>query len=109
MGGEGQPQTQAAIFTGYAWRNKTIQQAVADPRWLLGRTWGENSSNLKVEKSLADKVSDELNNRGHDWKSVDDNNEMMGHAGAILDTAEKLDAATDPRSDGRAIVASANQ
>lgn len=108
MGGEGQPQTQAVIFTGYAWRNKKIQQAIADPRWLLGRTWGEDSSNLKVEKSLADKVSDELNSRGHDWKSVDDNNEMMGHAGAILDTAEKLDAATDPRSDGLAIVTSAN-
>lgn len=109
MGGEGQPQTQAAIFTGYAWRNKTIHQAVADPRWLLGRTWGEVSSNLKVEKSLAEKVGDELNSLNHDWNSVDDNNEMMGHAGAILDTAEKLDAATDPRSDGRAIVASVVQ
>ena len=104
MGGEGQPQTQAVIFSGYAWRNKSIEQAIADPRWLLGRTWGEDSSNLKVEKNLADQVCDELNNRGHDWYCVDDNNEMMGHAGAILETSTKLDAATDPRSDGRAIV-----
>jgi len=105
MGGEGQPQTQAAIFTGYAWRDKSIEQAVADPRWLLGRTWGEDSTNLKVEKALADQVSDELNARGHDWQSVDNNNEMMGHAGAILDASNTLEAATDPRSDGRAIVA----
>lgn len=109
MGGEGQPQTQAAIFTGIAWRNKSVQQAIADPRWLLGRTWGETSSNLKVENSLANHVSETLNERGHDWKSVDDNNEMMGHAGAILDTSEKLEAASDPRSDGSAIVTYADE
>lgn len=104
MGGEGQPQTQAVIFSGYAWRNKSIEQAIADPRWLLGRTWGEDSSNLKVEKNLADQVCDELNSRGHDWHCVDNNNEMMGHAGAIVDASNMLEAATDPRSDGQAIV-----
>ncbi|TYK66633.1 gamma-glutamyltransferase family protein [Colwellia echini] len=105
MGGEGQPQTQAAIFTGYVWRNKTIQQAVADPRWLLGRTWGDSSNNLKIEQSLANSIGGNLTARSHDWVSVPDNNEMMGHAGAILDSTDTLEAATDPRSDGHAIVA----
>ncbi len=106
MGGEGQPQTQAAVFAGYAWRNKSITQAVSDPRWLLGRTWGDTSTNLKIERSLALQIKDELNQRGHDWVSVENNNEMMGHAGAILDTPTTLEAATDPRSDGRATVSS---
>lgn len=104
MGGEGQPQTQAAIFSNVAWRNKNIEQAIAEPRWLLGRTWGDSSSNLKVEKTLANKISNQLNTRQHDWQTVDDNNEMMGHAGAILDSQNSLEAATDPRSNGQALV-----
>ncbi|MEL0640760.1 gamma-glutamyltransferase [Pseudoalteromonas aliena] len=107
MGGEGQPQTQAVVFSGYAWRNKTIEQAISDPRWLLGRTWGDTSTNLKVEQSLVIQLEHELNQRDHDWVSVDNNNEMMGHAGAILDAPTGLEAATDPRSDGRAIVTTA--
>lgn len=103
MGGEGQPQTQAKVFSDYSWRGKTISEAVAAPRWLLGRTWGDTSTNLKVEKTLADKLSDDLNRLKHDWQSVDDCNEMMGHAGAILDHSDKLAAASDPRSDGAAM------
>src|SRR6185437_5576053 len=41
MGGEGQPQTQAAIFTRYVLHGQELQPAVSAPRWLLGRTWGE--------------------------------------------------------------------
>lgn len=117
MGGEGQPQTQAAIFTNYAWRNINLNQAIAKGRWLLGRTWGDTSTNLKVEASLANQIKSELDTLGHDWQSVSDNNEMMGHAGAIADypiihpseqqNQHKLTiAATDPRSDGSALVKS---
>lgn len=38
MGGEGQPQTQAALFTRYARYGVALQQAITAPRWLLGRT-----------------------------------------------------------------------
>jgi gamma-glutamyltranspeptidase/glutathione hydrolase len=106
MGGEGQPQTQAAVFTNYVWRNKSINDAISAPRWLLGRTWGDTSTNLKIEQRLANTITNDLNQRGHDWVSVADNNEMMGHAGAILDTPTSLEAATDPRSDGLATVTS---
>lgn len=104
MGGEGQPQTQAKVFSDYTWRNKSIVDAVASPRWLLGRTWGDTSTDLKVEKQLADKLGFELDRLRHKWQSVPDNNEMMGHAGAILDAGAGLEAASDPRSDGQAIV-----
>ncbi|HMA51764.1 MAG TPA: gamma-glutamyltransferase family protein, partial [Magnetospirillaceae bacterium] len=38
MGGDGQPQTQAAVFSRHAVFGQTLQQAVSGPRWLLGRT-----------------------------------------------------------------------
>ena len=40
MGGDGQPQTQAALFTRHVLFGQTAQEAVTAPRWLLGRTWG---------------------------------------------------------------------
>ncbi|PLL91381.1 gamma-glutamyltransferase, partial [Klebsiella michiganensis] len=39
MGGDGQPQTQAAIFTRYVLQNAPLQESITRPRWLLGRTW----------------------------------------------------------------------
>lgn len=41
MGGDGQPQTQAAIFTRYVLQNAPLQESITRPRWLLGRTWGK--------------------------------------------------------------------
>lgn len=40
MGGEGQPQTQSAVFTRAAQFGQDLQAAVTAPRWLLGKTWG---------------------------------------------------------------------
>ncbi|MFX7731809.1 gamma-glutamyltransferase, partial [Acinetobacter baumannii] len=37
MGGEGQPQTQAAVFTRHVLFGQNLQAAVSAPRWLLGR------------------------------------------------------------------------
>ena len=49
MGGDGQPQTQSAVFTRYALFGMNPQAAVSAPRWLLGRTWGQVSDTLKLE------------------------------------------------------------
>ena len=103
MGGEGQPQTQAALLSRYLFRNCDLEQAIAEGRWLLGKTWGDESHNLKVEADLADKIAGELIAKGHDIAVVDARNELMGHAGAVvLDVEGDTQAATDPRSDGRA-------
>src|SRR5690606_1920177 len=58
MGGEGQPQTQAAVFTRHAMFGQDLQAAVSAPRWLLGRTWGEDSTNLKIESRVDARVVD---------------------------------------------------
>lgn len=100
MGGEGQPQTQAAIFTRYA-GGVDLAAAIARPRWLLGRTWGEQSTTLKLEDGFAADVYAGLAAAGHDVERVGGPTATMGHAGAIVRHADgRLEGATDPRSDG---------
>lgn len=102
MGGEGQPQTQAVLLSRFFWQGYTLERSIADGRWLLGRTWGDDSNDLKVEADLAERIGDELTARGHLWQIVPALNESMGHAGAIFDDQQTLTVATDPRSDGKA-------
>lgn len=104
MGGEGQPQTQACLYSRYLYQNQTLEQAIANPRWLLGRTWGDDTNQLRLEKQLYDSMGDALGLRGHNLTSVANNNELMGHAGAIVLTESgNAIAASDPRSDGLGI------
>jgi gamma-glutamyltranspeptidase/glutathione hydrolase len=101
MGGEGQPQTQAAIFSRYALFKQPPQQAVTAPRWLLGRTWGEDSVSLKIESRVDPAVVESLRQAGHAIEMVPAFTSQMGHAGMIARRADGfLEGATDPRSDG---------
>lgn len=104
MGGEGQPQTQAAIVTRIVDFGMSPQEAVTAPRWLYGRTWGAASNDVKLEGRIPAAVVEELSRRGHPVRAVDDYTDVMGHAGAILIHPENgvLQGATDPRSDGLA-------
>ncbi len=56
MGGEGQPQTQAALLTRILHRGLGPQAAVEAPRWLFGRTWGEETKALRLEARFAPEV-----------------------------------------------------
>lgn len=106
MGGEGQPQTQAAVFSRYVYRQQALPKAIAESRWLLGRTWGDNSHNLKIEEDITQDVVRELVAKGHEVATVGACNELMGHAGAIvLRPDNSVASATDPRSDGKAFAA----
>ena len=107
MGGEGQPQTQAAIFTRYALYGQDLQDAVTAPRWLLGRTWGEESTSLKLEGRFDPALVQALRDAGHAVDVLAPFTSVMGHAGALVRHADgSLDGASDPRSDGAALVAS---
>lgn len=108
MGGEGQPQTQAAIIWRYLVQKTSLEQAIAAPRWLLGKTWGKAEDNLKLGESLFKRVGEKLRARGHDLVNAPDMAEFFGHAGAIHIKSEQSLAASDPRSDGKAIVVSNN-
>ncbi|VWX46674.1 gamma-glutamyltransferase family protein [Novosphingobium sp. 9U] len=101
MGGEGQPQTQAALFTRYARFGIDLQEAISAPRWLLGRTWGEQSTTLKLEDGFNEALYAQLAQAGHDVERVGPLTATMGHAGAIVRlSGGGFQGATDPRSDG---------
>jgi len=103
MGGEGQPQTQAALFSRYARFGVDLQQAISAPRWLLGRTWGEQSTTLKIEDGFAPDLYERLAAAGHDVERVGALTATMGHAGAVVRLADgSFQGASDPRSDGEA-------
>ena len=104
MGGEGQPQTQAAIVTRIVDFGMTPQEAIDAPRWLFGRTWGKASNDLKMEGRIPDEVLQELLRRGHPVNKVDAYTDTMGHAGAILinQATHVYQGGTDPRGDGLA-------
>ena len=104
MGGEGQPQTQAMLFSRYALNNMPLQQTISAPRWLLGRTWGSEATNLRIENRFDDQIFDTLIKRGHDLEVVGEYEEIMGHAGALVRHGDGLiETGADPRSDGSAV------
>ncbi|MBI1201716.1 MAG: gamma-glutamyltransferase [Rhodopseudomonas sp.] len=104
MGGEGQPQSQAAVFTRHVTYRQPLDKALDAPRWLLGRTWGSNQTNLRLEARFDGNLIDRLMSAGHDVAVLDeDYSDTMGHAGAaILHANGTLEAGHDPRADGGA-------
>ncbi len=103
MGGEGQPQTQSAVFSRYAMFGQGLQAAVTAPRWLLGKTWGEETMTLKLESRFDPALIAALRDAGHNVEVLPAFTSTMGHAGAIVLHADgTFEGATDPRSDGAA-------
>ncbi|MCV9880454.1 gamma-glutamyltransferase family protein [Brenneria izbisi] len=104
MGGDGQPQTQAALFIRHVIQGLPLQQAITAPRWLLGRTWGQSSDTLKLEDRFKPATLDALRSLGHDVELLGNFSETVGHAGAIVrHTSGMLEGASDPRSNGSAV------
>jgi gamma-glutamyltranspeptidase len=103
MGGEGQPQTQAALLTRMLERGLGPQAAVEAPRWLYGRTWGEPSRSLRLEARFGAAVAESLRSRGHDVTLVEEWSDLVGHAQVIRIDADGFVGASDPRADGAAL------
>jgi oxamate amidohydrolase len=104
MGGDGQPQTQAALFTRHVLYRMTLDRAIDAPRWLLGRTWGSSRTNLRLEARFDDELVDRLISAGHDVEVLPAAySDVMGHAGAVVLHGDgTLEGAHDPRADGGA-------
>ena len=104
MGGDGQPQTQGMIFARHVMHRMPLDKAIDAPRWLLGRTWGSNVTNLRMEQRFDGHLIDRLLSAGHDVEVLSDAySDTMGHAGAVvLHRDGTLEGAHDPRADGGA-------
>jgi oxamate amidohydrolase len=104
MGGDAQPQIQAALLTRHVRYRQSLEEALDRPRWFVGRTWGSAHSSVVVEGRFDGNLIDRLMSAGHE---VDVRPEpyagTMGHAGAVvLHPNGTLEAAHDPRADGGA-------
>jgi len=104
MGGDGQPQTQSAVFTRYVEFREPLLEALDRPRWVLGRTWGAPRTALRLEPRFPDALVDALVAAGHEVEVVAETySDVMGHAGAaVLHPDGSLEGAHDPRTDGGA-------
>jgi gamma-glutamyltranspeptidase/glutathione hydrolase len=102
MGGEGQPQTQAALVTRLVDRSHDLQAAIEAPRWLFGRTWGEETRALTLEGRFRPDAAEALRRRGHEVRLAEPWSDLVGHA-QIASTGRELAAASDPRADGAAL------
>jgi oxamate amidohydrolase len=104
MGGDGQPQTQAALFTRHVNFREPLEQAIDAPRWVLGRTWGAARTSLRLESRFAGNLIDALASAGHEIDMLDDPySDVMGHAGAaVLHEDGTCEGVHDPRADGGA-------
>jgi gamma-glutamyltranspeptidase/glutathione hydrolase len=104
MGGDGQPQSQAAVFTRHVLFRQPLDKALDAPRWLLGRTWGSTITNLRLENRFDGNLVDRLMSAGHDIDVLGEPySDTMGHAGAVvLHPDGSLEGAHDPRADGGA-------
>lgn len=104
MGGEGQPQTQAALATRIVDFRQDVQTAIEAPRWLYGRTWGAESSALRIEEPFGSEVAARLESMGHRVEVTTGWSDALGHAQAIQIDREQgvYWGGADPRGDGLA-------
>ncbi|WP_131118571.1 gamma-glutamyltransferase family protein [Lichenihabitans psoromatis] len=100
MGGDGQPQFQAQVFTRVGF-GQGLADAIDAPRFLFGRTWGDAHQSLRLESRFDPDVLLALERAGHDLVIDSAYSDRLGHAGALIRTPRgRIDAAHDPRSDG---------
>jgi gamma-glutamyltranspeptidase/glutathione hydrolase len=104
MGGDGQPQSQAAIYSRHVIFRQPLEEALDRPRWLLGRTWGSTHTSLRLENRFDGNLIDRLLSAGHDVDVLPDAySDTLGHAGAVvLHSDGTLEGGHDPRADGGA-------
>ncbi len=104
MGGDGQPQTQAALFTRHVVFRQPLDRSIDAPRWVFGRTWGSAHTNVRMESRFDGNLVDRLLSAGHDIEMLaEPYADLMGHAGAVvLHPNGTLEGAHDPRADGGA-------
>ena len=105
MGGDGQPQSQAAVFTRHVLFGQPLEQGARRAALALGPHLGLHATRICGLKSRFDEnLIDRLMSAGHDIDVLNDAySDTMGHAGAVvLHPNGTLEGGHDPRADGGA-------
>lgn len=103
MGGDGQPQFQAQVFTRYL-LGQPLAAAIDAPRFLFGKLWAAETETLKLEPRFDDRLVARLRAVGHAVEVfAEPYMSRFGHAGGLVrHPGAHVEAAHDPRSDGGA-------
>ncbi|KQR78288.1 gamma-glutamyltransferase family protein [Rhizobium sp. Leaf341] len=104
QGADGQPQTLAMLLTRMIDFGEDPAQALAGPRFLLGKTFSDSRDSLKLEADVGEPVLTALADRGHLLSPLPARSPIAGQAGIIRVNADgTFEGAHDPRGDGLAI------
>jgi gamma-glutamyltranspeptidase/glutathione hydrolase len=105
MGGQGQPQTLAAIATRIIDFGLEVQEAIEAARWMYGRSWVLPELALYLEGRFPEDIFRSLEQWGHVIRRLPAWNEWLGQAQAIrIDPKSGVrEGGADPRGDGLAI------
>ncbi len=105
MGGQGQPQIVGQILL-HALSGATATEAVAAPRAIVGNQIGGGPDTVTVEADLPAPALASIRRAGFDPMEVPPRTEALGQANVVfIDAGGAMSAASDPRSDGGAVVA----
>ena len=103
QGADGQPQTLSVLLTSLLDDGMTPEQALAQPRFLLGRTFSDSRDSLKIEGSLRPEEAETLSALGHEVAMLPALSPIFGQAGVIrLSENGSVEGAHDPRGNGSA-------
>jgi oxamate amidohydrolase len=84
QGADGQPQTLAMLLTHLIDFACPPRQALAAPRFLLGRTFSDSRDSLKIERDIREEVLADLAARGHEISAIPANSPLAGQAGIVV-------------------------
>ncbi|MDP5335151.1 MAG: gamma-glutamyltransferase family protein, partial [Paracoccaceae bacterium] len=97
QGADGQPQTLAMLLTRLIDFGQSPQEALAGPRFLLGRTFSDSRDSLKIETDAGAHVLRDRAARGHEISPIPAQSPLAGQAGLVIATPGGTIALHDPR------------
>ena len=106
MGGYAQPQIHAQILSRLLGRGETPAEALAAPRWTVDVDYsGDPALSVWHEGRVPGVARAVLARSGLALVAGDETDDLAGHAQyVVIDAAGGMEAASDPRADGRGVV-----
>lgn len=98
QGADGQPQTLTMLLTRLIDFGHAPPQALAGPRFLLGRTFSDDRDSLKIEADAGAETVADLAARGHSISQIAEKSPIAGQAGIVAATPQGSRAWHDTRA-----------
>ncbi|HUH53272.1 MAG TPA: gamma-glutamyltransferase, partial [Microbacteriaceae bacterium] len=103
MGGSAQPQIHTQLLLRSI-AGSSPQEATHSPRWVLREPDSEGLVTILAEEDLPPETKQSLKNTGFNVETLPQHSERLGHSNLIKISNGGYTAASDPRSDGSAII-----